>query len=96
MNELIPCASCSELVTSGTCVCPHCDAKACKGRSHRGAAVLLGLSLMACGGDKDSDSTGTPVGTAQPLYGTTTTSRTAPEPADVPDYVDVLRETAKR
>lgn len=91
MSGLSPCASCSELVASGTCVCPHCGDKACSSRSHRGAAVLLGLTLVACGADKDSDSTTTTTTSgAQPLYGVTTTERAAPSDADLPDYVNAI------
>ena len=73
---LAPCASCAEMVPDGTCVCPHCGGKACRARRVSGAAVLLGLTLAACGGKGDSGetttSTGT-TGTVQPPYGVATT-----------------------
>ncbi len=87
---LSQCASCSELVHQGTCLCPHCGDKACSTPRVRGAAILLGLSLAVTGcGDKDS-STGTPTGTVQPEYGVPTTSRSIDLDHAVPDMVQAL------
>ena len=62
-----PCPSCAELVTSGTCVCPHCGEKACTRSGVHGTALLLGLTLALGAGCP----------TPQPKYGVPTTTDTA-------------------
>ena len=57
--KLQPCSSCEQLVTVGTCVCPHCGVKkACSTLISRSAA-LLGLTATLSGG----------IGCVQNLYG---------------------------
>lgn len=90
MTDLVQCATCSELIARGTCVCPLCGDKACSTRSVHGAALLLGLSLAVTGcGDKDGG-TGTPTGTAQPEYGVPTSSRTVDRDEVVPEMVSAI------
>ncbi len=71
---MVPCASCSELVIEGTCVCPLCGSKACASRSVTGAALLLGLTLAGCGGKEREDTASTPTGTVQADYSAAATT----------------------
>lgn len=49
MDNLVPCASCAELVFDNVCVCTHCGAKRCRNHRLSAAAVLLGLAVVAPG-----------------------------------------------
>ena len=62
--DLSPCPACHELVVAGACECPHCGRKGVCRSSARlsGAALLMGLALVAAPGCDDGNN-------VQPLYG---------------------------
>ncbi len=60
------CGACGRHHLTTLSACPHCGAaRGIGGRSLTPAAALLGLALVACGGDDTTDDTGT----IQALYG---------------------------
>ena len=73
---LIPCPRCGcHLVRDTAPSCPHCGTRLGRPAARTAAAVLLGLSLAGCGGDKaDADSTDTGTMTMEPEYGVTMTT----------------------
>ena len=85
MDTLRPCAACAELVIRGTCVCPHCDGKACTSMRVGKAALLLGITLAAGCGGKDVQSDYTAAATVPRDSGVTTARHAS-------DFADTLIE----